>query len=136
MKLTKNVVLSLVLGLLVGAGLLVALGSEALPKHKGSSEEVVTLSKSNTLVLSDEINGENAAAVIYKAKELNSIHFSGKKPIHLFLNTPGGSIQTGLELIETLHGIGRPVDTITLFSASMGFQIAQNLGERMILKNG
>jgi ATP-dependent protease ClpP protease subunit len=56
--------------------------------------------------------------------------------LYLFLNTPGGSIQAGLELNEALNGIGRPVDTITLFAASMGFQIAQNLGERLILKNG
>jgi ATP-dependent protease ClpP protease subunit len=54
----------------------------------------------------------------------------------LFLNSPGGSIQSGLELIEALKGIGRPVNTVTLFAASMAFQIAQNMNDRLILKNG
>ena len=54
----------------------------------------------------------------------------------MFLNTPGGSIQSGLEMIEALQGIGRPINSITLFAASMGFQIAQNLDDRLILKNG
>lgn len=59
-----------------------------------------------------------------------------KKPIYLFLSTPGGSIQAGLLLIEQLQSLKRPVHTVTLFAASMGFQIAQNLGDRLILKNG
>jgi len=52
------------------------------------------------------------------------------------MNTPGGSIQSGIELIEALNGMNRPINTVTLFSASMGFQIVQNLGDRLILKNG
>ncbi|CAM6004799.1 unnamed protein product, partial [Sphagnum balticum] len=48
----------------------------------------------------------------------------------------GGGIQSGLEMTEALNGLGCPVDTVTLFAASMGWQIAQSLGERLILKNG
>lgn len=112
---------------------------------KDTKKETVVLSKSNTIVLNSEVDGESTGKVIAKAKELDKElnsslkgKFTGnsRKPLYLFLNTPGGSIQSGLELIEALQGIGRPVNTVTLFAASMGFQIAQALDERLILKNG
>jgi ATP-dependent Clp protease, protease subunit len=105
---------------------------------KDTKSETVVLSKSNTIVLSGEVNAENASAVISQAKALGNVRsrFGKEKPLYLFLNTPGGSIQTGLEIIESLNGLDRPISTVTLFAASMGFQIAQNLGPRLILKNG
>lgn len=108
----------------------------------GDSRSTVTLSSDNVIVLNSEVNGESVAKVVEEARKLDSIlslkdRIAGtKKPIYLFLNTPGGSIQSGLELIEQLQALKRPVHTVTLFAASMGFQIAQNLGERYILKNG
>ena len=127
-------------------GLLVVLAIVFAPKissSKDNSPETVFLSKNNLLMLNSEVEGASTSAIIAKAKELDAA-YSGlkekasgaKKPLYLFLNTPGGSIQSGLELIEALNGIGRPVKTVTLFAASMGFQIAQNLEERLILKNG
>lgn len=107
-----------------------------------AQKNVVVLSKSNLVLLNDEINGESAAKVIEDAKALDkgslfeAFGYSKKKPIYVFLFTPGGDIQAGLELLEGLHGINRPVNTITSFSASMGFQLAQNLGDRLILKSG
>jgi ATP-dependent protease ClpP protease subunit len=112
---------------------------------KPAKSEVIVLSKGNTMVLNDEVNGESIGKVIAKAKELDAelnSSLTGKfkgnstKPLYLFLNTPGGSIQSGLELIEALKGVGRPIHTITLFAASMGFQIAQGLDDRLILKSG
>lgn len=100
------------------------------------NDNIVVLSKNNTIVLSGEVNGENASQVIVQARDLSAGRFKNKTPIYLFTNTPGGSIQTGLEIIEALHGVGRPISTVSLFSASMGFQIAQGLGERLILSNG
>lgn len=128
---------------------LVVLGLLALIPVNSSSQdnrsESVTLTKENTMVLNSEVNGESVSELIAKAKELdnnlnsrlkNPLNGGKNKPLYLFLNTPGGSIQAGLELIEALHGLGRPVNTITLFSASMGFQIAQNLDDRLILQSG
>jgi ATP-dependent protease ClpP protease subunit len=112
---------------------------------KSDDSNSVTLSASNLVVLNGEVNGENVAGVISKAKELCNAANSGvakkvglgkETRLKLWLYTPGGSIQYGLELTEALNGLGCPVDTVTLFAASMGWQIAQNLGERLILKNG
>lgn len=130
-----------ILGLTVAA--LVALFPFSSLSSEDASDTVV-LSKDNTIVLNSEVTSESVGEIIAKAKVLTAEQTGvktkfgiGKKcNLKLFLNTPGGSIQSGLELVEALSGIGCQVDTITLFAASMGFQIAQNLGDRLILKNG
>lgn len=114
----------------------------SLSKSNAKNGDTVTISGNNTLVLNGEVNGQSVGEVLAKAKELDAAldgikeKYKGKAPLYLFLNSPGGSIQAGLELIEALKGLGRPVHTITLFSASMAFQIAQNLDDRMILQSG
>lgn len=128
---TVNKKSAVVVTLLVGA-LLFPLSS----LNKSSNDNQVVLSKDNMVVLSGEIDGEMSGAVISQAKTLGNKRFSNGKPVYLFMNTPGGSIQTGLEMIESLKGLDRPVSTVSLFAASMGFQVVQNLGERLVLKNG
>lgn len=95
---------------------------------------MVILSSNNLLVLNSEITGMTTAPLILKTRELN--RSLDNSPLYLFMNTPGGEIQAGLEFIEALKGSDRPINTITLFSASMGFQIVQSLGERLILNKG
>ena len=126
-------------------GLLIVLTIALFPKtsvSQDAGDETIVLSKGNTLILNTEVDGDSISEVISNARALDGAlsnykeTFGKKKPLYLFLNTPGGSIQAGLELIEALKGMGRTVNTITLFAASMGFQIAQNLDDRLILKNG
>lgn len=118
---------------------LVSASKDIAPETPSDS---VTLSKTNLLVLTGEINGDSTGQLILKTKELDAKlsglteKYKGKTPIYLFLNSPGGSIQSGLELIEALRGIGRKVNTISLFSASMAFQLVQNLDDRLVLKGG
>ena len=133
MKVNKKLTVALLI-------ILVAAITPNVLASKDNNPNTIVLSKDNTLVLNSEVDGDSVSAVIAKAKELDS-KFSkkftnSKAPLYLFLNTPGGSIQSGLELIEALTGIGRKINTITLFAASMGFQIAQGLGDRLILKYG
>lgn len=134
----------LVVGLvtLVVAALIPAVSLSKANSSKQDKPETVVLSSENTIVLNTEVDGDSVAKVISQAKALDyklggvSESFGKKKPLYVFLYTPGGSIQAGLEMIEALRGLGRPVNTITLFAASMGFQIAQSLDERLILQNG
>lgn len=108
------------------------------------SSDSIKLTSDNLIIFNQEVDGSSVGAAIQKAYELDEklTHKSkfGKEdhttPLYLFLNTPGGSIQSGLELTEALKGLGRPVHTITAFAASMGFQIVQNMNDRLILKNG
>ena len=128
---------------------LLALGLMALIPISSSSEAgqpqtSITLSADNLLVLNAQVDGESVSELVAKAKKLdnelsspmNKLKGGKSKHIILFLNTPGGSIQSGMELIEALNGLNHKVDTVTLFAASMGFQIVQSLNDRLILKSG
>jgi ATP-dependent protease ClpP protease subunit len=121
-------------------GLFAALALAMVPASvlsKSTDKDTVTLSENNLILLNEVVDGESVGKAISRAKELKA-KLSNKFGCHirLVLSTPGGSIQAGLELVEALEGIGCKVDTITQFAASMGFQIAQNLGKRQILQNG
>jgi ATP-dependent protease ClpP protease subunit len=121
--------------------MLVGVFTPKLSVSKDNDSETIVLSSDNTMVLNTEVDGDSTSKIIALARDLDikaSRHelLNNKKTLYLFLNTPGGSIQSGLEMIEALKGLGREIDTISLFAASMGFQIVQNLDTRLILKNG
>jgi ATP-dependent protease ClpP protease subunit len=92
----------------------------------------ITLTTDNTLIFDSPFDGKSVGKLIQEAKEMDAKLKSGY-PIYLFLNTPGGSIQAGVELIEALKGLNRPVHTVTLYAASMGWQLLQHLGTRYVL---
>lgn len=130
MKLGKFVVLPiLAIGLLYSA-LSLSAGAKMVP-----AEGTVILTDNNTVNLNMPISGDSAKAVqqklLAKSRKLNR-----RDPIYLFLNSPGGSISSGNEIIELAQGLPQKVHTITLFSASMAFIISQSLEDRLILRNG
>ena len=96
---------------------------------------VITLTERNTLVLRNVINQESASQVQSKAISLSQ-NLAKTETIYMFLDTPGGEIGSGTQLITVLRGLPQRVDTITNFAASMGFITAQSLGNRYILPAG
>jgi len=106
-----------------------------MSESKADGPKTVQISKDNLLVLNSEVAGDSVGPIIQKARELDA-KLPKNAPLYIYLNTPGGSVQSGLELIEALRGLGRKVHTISAFSASMGFQIAESLGNRYILQSG
>ena len=100
-----------------------------------SGVEHITLNKDNTLNINDVFYGNVTGKLAQKAKTLDARLPSGD-PLYLVINSPGGDIDAGLEMIEILSNLNRPVHTINIFSASMGFQAAQGLGERLVTQNG
>jgi len=109
-------------------------GASTFAQTKKVSNRIV-LTKDNAAVLYGAVNGASVSDVMNQITKLDSSLKSGY-PIYLFLYTPGGSVQDGLELAEFLKTVNRPVHTITLFAASMGFQLVQNANNRYILQNG
>lgn len=105
-----------------------ASASSVVPNH-------IVLTKDNQVTLNNEFNGETVSKLIAEAKSLDARLPSGDA-LYLVLNSPGGEIDAGLELIENLKNLNRPVHTISIFSASMGFQTVQGLGQRLVTANG
>lgn len=72
------------------------------------------------------INGpiDDATMDVAVAELLFLNNESKEKPIYLYINSPGGSVVDGLQLIDTMHFISAPVYTIALgMAASMGCAI-------------
>jgi len=97
--------------------------------------EKIELKFSNTVALNDVVEEKSITLLLTQIAALDAKLPEGE-PIYLVLNTPGGEIVWGLEFIEYMENQKRPIHTITLFSASMGFHIVQSLGKRYIIESG
>jgi ATP-dependent Clp protease protease subunit len=123
--------LFLLASMLFATSAFAAPASEAPTKPSGT----VTLTKDNSIIFDQVVDAESTAKVVQRAQELDS-KLKSTDPLYLVLNTPGGSIQDGLEMIQALQGLNRPIHTVTIFAASMGFQIVQGLGDRLVTPSG
>src|SRR5690349_7507606 len=114
-------------------GVLLATAAAASLKIRSApaKDADVVLTDKNSVTLRGEVSDESVNALIKTLRSLDTDKEVGK-PIYLTVYSPGGSIQSGIELNDAVKGLRRPVKTITIFAASMGFQIVQNLDERLI----
>lgn len=106
-----------------------------MPAKSKIKQEVIILGKKNTLLFRGVVNMLSVAKMQAEILKM-SAKLSPNTPIYLVLDTPGGSVEAGEILIDTFRALPNPVHTITLFSASMGFQIVENLDDRLILPSG
>lgn len=99
-----------------------------------SAAEPVSLNQDNTVFLKDMVEDDSITDVM---ADLSKRETNSEPVLYLVLDTPGGYVDSGLNLIHFLKGFKKPVKTITLFAASMGFQIAEgNPGDRLIVDTG
>lgn len=96
---------------------------------------IITLTKDNMLNLSTYVDETSTARLATQAKELDS-RLKSNEALYLLVNSGGGGIDYGLEMIENLQSLNRPVHTISMWSASMAFHTVQGLGNRYVLANG
>ena len=88
------------------------------------------------VMLSDEVNDATASLVVAQL-----LYLEGQDPdkdIHLYINSPGGSISAGMAIYDTLQYIKCDVSTICVgLAASMGsFLLAAGAkGKRLTLPN-
>lgn len=94
------------------------------------------LLKENIIFLSGPIDDHVANTVIAQLLFLQSE--DPKKDIHLYVNSPGGSVSAGLAIIDTMNHIKNDVSTVCVgIAASMGAVIlsAGEKGKRFALPN-
>lgn len=97
-----------------------------------ASERIVLTSK-NTVVINAEVSDESMSKALV---DIHKLYHAGSTEIYLVLNTPGGSVDAGSLFIDVAKRFPIPIHTVTIFAASMGYQIVQGLGKRYILESG
>jgi ATP-dependent protease ClpP protease subunit len=96
------------------------------------AKERIVLTPKNTVVLNGPVTPDSMSKL--KVDLLNKYHsLFTPKTVYLVLDTPGGSVMAGDQFIDFANSLNIDIKTITLFSASMGFHIVQNLGERLVM---
>jgi len=88
--------------------------------YAGPSPKILDrLLEQRILLLSEPVMPEAAERLVAQLLYLDSK--DRKKPIHFYINTPGGSISDGFAIFDTCRAIGATVKTVcTGMSASMG----------------
>lgn len=104
-------------------------------KEKAATSETLTLSPENTVIFRYVFTKGTISQTVEKLLKLSS-KMPDDSTIYLVLDTPGGSVDAGNQLIAAARALPQEVKTVTLFSASMGFITVQSLGERLITPNG
>jgi ATP-dependent protease ClpP protease subunit len=95
----------------------------------------ITLTERNSVVFNQAFSGDYVAKKQLEIISKNNL-IPRNDPLYIVMDTPGGSVTAGLAFIDTVRSLKRPVHTITLFAASMGYQVVQELGTRFITPSG
>jgi ATP-dependent Clp protease protease subunit len=95
----------------------------------------IVLTDQNCVSLRGPVDRQSVGDVI---TDLSKLAQTGnqKDPIYLVLNTPGGSVMAGLELMQYMNTTRRPVHVVANFAASMGFHILQSSKVRYVTQYG
>lgn len=98
------------------------------------SAEII-LTERNSVVFNQAFTSEYVARKQLEIFSKNNL-IPRNDPLYLVMDTPGGSVTAGLSFIDSLRSLKRPIHTITIFAASMGYQVVQELGLRIITPSG
>jgi ATP-dependent Clp protease protease subunit len=107
-------------------------------EQKGNSERAYDifsrLLKERIVFINGPITNESSALVVAQILFLQSE--DSKKPINLYINSPGGECSAGLAIYDTMKSVSCPVHTICLgVAASMGAFLLSCGAKRFALPN-
>ena len=109
---------------------------EQTAKGERSYDIFSRLLKDRIIFLGEDVNQTSASLVIAQLLFLESE--DPDKEIHLYINSPGGSITDGMGIVDTMNYIKCPVSTICIgMAASMGAVLlaAGEKGKRFAMPN-
>jgi ATP-dependent Clp protease, protease subunit len=92
---------------------------EAVPGGERAMDIWSLLLKKRIVFVQGEINDANANMTVAQLLYLESVH--PHEPVHMYINSPGGSVTAGLAVLDTMAHISPPVETcVTGLAGSMG----------------
>jgi ATP-dependent Clp protease protease subunit len=115
---------------------LVPIVLENTSKGERSYDIYSRLLRDRIIMLDGEVSQHSASLVVAQMLFLESE--DPDKPINLYINSPGGSVTSGMSIYDTMQFIKCPVHTIVMGqAASMGSLLAAagDAGHRFILPN-
>ena len=141
MKLMITTVLSLLMSISIygknlssnGGGMIFLTPSGGYQAKNSPKVKQILLTDKNTVVMNSEFRASTVTAVQQKLAALSA---KTKGDLYLVLDSPGGSVSAGLDLIDYAKSLPNKVHTITLFAASMAYITAQHLDQRYIVSSG
>ncbi len=89
----------------------------------------IKLTTKNSLVLKGSVDDKSISTLIHQLNKMEK-----KNEIYLYLDTPGGSVESGQKLISEI--LNHNVSCIAEKAYSMGFAILQSCVNRYILRHG
>ena len=94
------------------------------------SHELIKLTEDNFVVLRGTIDGQSSSKLI------SELHEKKSKDLYVYLLTGGGSVSSGMQIIQTLKALeqtGVNINCITNVGLSMGFVITQYCQNRLVM---
>jgi ATP-dependent protease ClpP protease subunit len=82
------------------------------------------------VVLRGEVNGSTVS------KAIAGILSAPGNNVTLFLDTPGGSVFDGMQLVDVIKATNKKITCVASTAASMGFVVLQACDERIIMHSG
>jgi len=97
--------------------------------------EPVLLTEKNHVVLNGEVTVMSVNKISVKLLKLSTI-LKPTDTIYVFINSGGGSVYAGIQLINVMNAIPQKIVTISSFAFSMAYSISQRGDRRLIMPNG
>lgn len=98
-----------------------------------NSEESIILNNINTVKLDNKVSDDLVSDIIYQLYKRRDV-----KPLYLFINSSGGDVKSGNQLIDFIQYYSMDTDLICIsnYAASMAFAILQSCKKRYGTKKG
>ena len=115
--------------------MLMLIMSTAFAANVKSNKNIV-LKDTNTVYLNDQFNDTTVAILEADLAEKN-LNLPDGEAINFVMNSPGGSVEAGLRLINFTNSLGRKFNVICIACYSMAFQTIQGVnGTRLVTEFG
>lgn len=125
---------------IVVSGIVTALVTLLFSSFKAYSKqsapiETVHLTATNYSFLQGRISADNIYDLMIDVQnKLESLPVN--EPFYLVMDTGGGDLLLTMRFLDFCKGLSREIKTVSLLSNSAGFQIVQELGERLVTERG